>query len=540
MATVRDIEIWNAMQRQSIDFHELFQHLLLEVRATWRYRWHALIVAWCVMIVGALLVFSLPNKYVANAQLYADTEALTNPLLRGVAVRPDVRELLQIITHTLLSRPNLEAVADRTGLSLRATTPADKDALLANLGAAVTVSDAGTKGLYNLSYTDPDRHMAQKVVQAFLQILVNNTLGANTASTETAQNFLQQQVHGYSNRLNEEEKKLAAFERANVGYIPSEGGSSYFARLQAAETQLQNLQDQYDTAVASRATTQQQMRAMASGSTSSGIDPSTQEIDKQIASYRQQLDKLLLSYTNEYPDVISIRRMIAQLQKRREALQKNAAGASVMGVISDNPVYQEMQKSLYSTQVSIHTLATQITLQKRQIGELRGNVDKVSDVQTTLQRLTRNYDITKKQYDQLVMRLNTAQLSQDATQSGNNLKFRVINPPVVPLLPVSPKRGLLLLMVFALAVAIGSGFAYFTHKIRPVFVSLKSLREFGDYPVLGALSLIVSRSRRQEQRREVVGFCAGAGLFTAVLVLGVAFDGHLTRLVQHFFVMGAV
>ncbi|TAM61103.1 MAG: chain length-determining protein [Rhodanobacter sp.] len=539
MTTVRDIEIWNATQKQSIDFHELFQHLLLELRATWRYRWHALIVAWCVSIVGALLVFSLPDKYVANAQLYADTEALTNPLLRGVAVRPDVRELLQIITHTLLSRPNLEAVADKTGLSLRATTPADKDALLANLGAAVAVSDAGTKGLYNLSYTDSDRHMAQKVVQAFLQILVNNTLGANTASTETAQNFLQQQVHAYSNRLNEEEKKLAAFERANVGYIPSQGGSSYFARLQEAETRLQNLQDQYDTAVASRATTQQQMRAMASGATSSGIDPGSQEIDKQIAAYQLQLNKLLLSYTDEYPDVISTRRMIAQLQKRREALQKNAAGASMIGVISDNPVYQEMQKSMYSTQVSIRTLATQIALQKRQIVDLRGNVDKISDVQTTLQRLTRNYDITKKQYDQLVMRLNTAQLSQDATQSGNNLKFRIINPPAVPLLPVSPKRGLLLLMVFALALAIGSGFAYFMHKIRPVFVSLRSLREFGDYPVLGALSLIVSRSRRLEQRREVAGFCAGVGLFAAVLVLGVVFDGHLTRLVQHFFVRGA-
>jgi polysaccharide chain length determinant protein (PEP-CTERM system associated) len=527
------------MQGQSIDFNELFQHLLLEVRATWRYRWHALVVAWCVMIVGALLVFSLPNKYAANAQVYADTEALTNPLLRGVAVRPDVDRRLQIITQTLLSRPNLEAVADKTGLSLRATSPADKDALLVKFGAAIAVKDAGTKGLYNLSYVDPDRHMAQKVVQAFLQILMNDTLGANTASTDTAQNFLQQQVHSYSNRLNEEEKKLAAFEKANVGYIPSQGGSSYFARLQAAETQLQNLQGQYDTAVASRATTQQQMRAMASGSTSSGIDPRTQEIDKQIASYQQRLNTLLLSYTDEYPDVISARRMIAQLQTRREALQKNAANASIMGVVSDNPVYQDMQKSMYSTQVSIRTLAAQIALQKRQIADLKTNVDKISDVQATWQRLTRNYDITKKQYDQLVTRVNTAQLSQDATQSGNNLKFRVINPPVVPLLPVSPNRGLLLMMVFALAVAIGGGFAYFMHKIRPVFVSLKSLRESGDYPVLGAVSLIVSRSRRQQQRREVAGFFAGAGLLAAVLVLGFAFDGHLTRLVQHFLVMGA-
>src|SRR6185437_6515255 len=107
------------MQNQSIDFHELFQQVMLEVRAAWRYRWHALIFAWSVMIVGALLVFSLPNKYESGAQVYADTNALTNPLLRGIAVQADPAARLDVITRTLLARPNLETVADKTGLSLR-------------------------------------------------------------------------------------------------------------------------------------------------------------------------------------------------------------------------------------------------------------------------------------------------------------------------------------------------------------------------------------------------------------------------------------
>ena len=528
------------MQNQSFDLHEMFQHVLLEVRAAWRYRWHALIVAWGVMIVGAALVYSLPNKYEANALVYADTEGLTNPLLKGVAVQPDVHQRLQIITHTLLSRPNLEAVANKTGLSARATTPGDKEALLVKLGAAVQIKDAGTNNIYALSYTDPDRQMAQKVVQAFLQILMNDTLGANTASADTAQNFLQQQVRDYSQKLNEAENNLADFQKANVGYIPNQGGSNYFTRLQAAETQLQTMQDQYDTAVAGRATTLQQMRAMASGPSSSAIDPGIQEIDKQISSYQQQLNQLLLSYTDQYPDVISTKRMITQLQNRREALKKSASGASAMSVISDNPVYQEMQKSLYASQVQIQTLATQIGLQKKQIAELKGQAGRITSVQATLQRLTRNYDTTKKQYDQLLERLNTAQLSQDATQSGNNLKFRVVNPPDAPLFPASPRRGLLLLLVFALAVAIGSVFAYFLHKIKPVFLSLSSLRESGDYPVLGAVSLVMSQARYESMRREMIGFFAAAGLLPLVLVLGFAFNGSLTRLVQHFFVMGPV
>jgi uncharacterized protein involved in exopolysaccharide biosynthesis len=181
--------------------------------------------------VGALLVFSLPNKYESDAQVYADTNALTNPLLRGIAVQPDPRGRLDVITRTLLSRPNLETVADKTGLSLRATSPADKDVLLVKLGAAVQIKDAGARNLYNVSYSDTDPAMAQKVVQAFVEILMNDTLGENTASTASAQNFLQQQVDDYNQRLNEAEQKLADFKKANLGNLPAQGGADYSTRL---------------------------------------------------------------------------------------------------------------------------------------------------------------------------------------------------------------------------------------------------------------------------------------------------------------------
>ncbi|MGH8283237.1 MAG: XrtA system polysaccharide chain length determinant [Gammaproteobacteria bacterium] len=528
------------MQKPALNVHDFFHHLMAEARATWRYRWHALIVAWCVMIVGALLVFSLPNSYESSAQVYADTDALQSPLLKGLAVQPDVRNRLQIMARTLLSRPNLETVADKTGLSLRATTPKDRDELLVDLGKKVSIKNAGANNLYNITYDDPDRVMAQKVVQAFLQILMNDTLGLNTETTQSAQNFLQQQVQDYNNKLNDAEKKLADFQKANVGYIPSQGGSDYFTRLQTAETQLQNLQTQYDTAMASRASTEQQMRAMTTNPASSGIDPRIQQIDKQITTYQQQLNSLLLSYTNQYPDVIATKRMIAQLQARRAAMQKNADGAaSVMGVASDNPVYQDMQKSLYASQVNIETLKTQIALQKRQINDIKSKVDRITDVQVTLQQLTRNYDATKKKYNELLSRLDTAQMSQDASQTGNNLKFRVINPPDVPLIPVSPKRGLLLLLALVMALAAGGGFAFFLHQIRPVFVSLKSLKGIGDYLVLGALSMVVSKSQSNLHRGEIMGFSAGLCLLLVVAAFGVVFDGHITNLVQHFFIMGA-
>ncbi|HLI18387.1 MAG TPA: XrtA system polysaccharide chain length determinant [Rhodanobacteraceae bacterium] len=506
------------MARQTIDLHELFQNVGLEMHATWRYRWRALVVAWCLVIIGALIVFSLPNKYEADAQVYADTDALTNPLLQGIAVMPNVRQRLDVITHTLLSRPNLETVADKTGLALRATSPADKDALLDKLGVAVSIQNAGAKDLYDISYDDPNPQMAQKVVQAFLQILMNDTLGANASSNESAQNFLQQQVKDYSQRLNVAEKRLADFKKANLAYLPTAGAGDYATRLQAAEAKLQDLQLLY--AVSN------------SGGTSAHANTPVDLIDQQIAAYQQQLDKLLLNYTDQYPDVITARRMIKELKARREEMLKHPGSA-------ETAVTPVAKSTTGRAGPDPRLLAGQIAAQQQQIADLKANADKIAETQVALQQLTRNYEINKKQYDELVARLNQAEMSQDATQTGNNLKFRVVSPPTVPLVPVSPNRGLLLLVVLLLSIAIGGGFAYFLHKTKPVFVSLRSLREFGEYPVIGAFSLIASPTRREGHRREMIGFFAGLGLLAAVVVLGFAFDGSLANLMQHVFVIGA-
>lgn len=506
------------MPKQSIDLHELFQQVQLEAHAAWRYRWHALVLAWCVMIVGALVVFSLPDKYAASAQVYADTDALTNPLLSGIAVHANVQDRLDVITRTLLSRPNLESVADKTGLSVRATSPADKDALLTSLAAAVQVTSAGAHNLYEITYTDSDPKMAQKVVQAFLQILMNDTLGQNSAATASAENFLQQQVKDYANRLDAADKKLADFKQANIGYIPSAGGGDYSTRLQEAEARLQDLELLQNAVGGSRGAVSERM-----------LNPAIQQIDQQIAAYQQQLNNLLLKYTDQYPDVISAKRMIKQLESRRAALL--AGGARARTVIVP-------QADAHSDLAGGRALAAQIAAKKDEIARLRANADKITAVQLTLQQLTRNYDITKKQYDELVSRLNTAHLSQDATQTGNNLKFRVISPPVVPLLPVSPKRGLLLLVVLLFAVGFGAAFGYFLHKIKPVFLNLKSLREFGPYPVIGTFTLIASRSQRESRHREVIGFSAGVCLLALMVLVVFVFDANLANAMHHVFVMG--
>lgn len=528
------------MEKQSFDLNELLQRILLEAHAAWRYRWHALVLSWAVAMVGTLLVFGIPDKYESRAQVYADTTALTNPLLRGVAVQQDVRQRLEIITHTLLSRPNLESVAKKTGLALRATTPSAQASLLDALGSSVRVTDTGTRNLYNISYSNTDPKMARNVVQAFLQILMNETLGANTSSTTTAQNFLQQQVRIYNQRLNDALDKLATFKKSHVGYIPDAGGGAYAASLGEARAKLDTLQGQYNTALTKQAMVRKQMRGLATGPGSAGIDPRVQEINAQIASSEQHLNKLLLRYTEAYPDVVATRRMIKQLRQRRDGIKNQTTDQSLASLSTDNPVYQGRQNNLYASQVNLRMLASQIAQQKQRVAILVAQQAKTLDVQAQLQQLTRDYATTKKQYDELVMRLNTAQLSQAASQSGNNLKFRVVNPPQVPLSPSSPKRGLLLIVVFLFAIGMGGAFAWFMHTIRPVFSNMKSLGDFSEHPVIGAFQLIEPLAQRVGRRRQLVGFCAGVTLLAGAMLVGFAFSGPIADIVQQVFVVNIV
>ena len=87
----------------------------------WRHKWLALGLAWIVALAGWAYVWQMPESYVATAKLYVDTNSVLRPLMRGLAITPDVNQRMSMMSRTLLSRPNLEKLARMTDLDLQAT-----------------------------------------------------------------------------------------------------------------------------------------------------------------------------------------------------------------------------------------------------------------------------------------------------------------------------------------------------------------------------------------------------------------------------------
>ncbi len=95
---------------------EIIEQILGYLRSIWRYRWYGLGIAWLICLGGWAFIFKLPNQYEASARVYVDTQSVLRPLLQGMTVQFNPASQIDLMTRTLLSRPNLEKVARMTDM----------------------------------------------------------------------------------------------------------------------------------------------------------------------------------------------------------------------------------------------------------------------------------------------------------------------------------------------------------------------------------------------------------------------------------------
>ena len=156
-----------------------------------------------------------------------------------------------------------------------------------------------------------------------------------------------------------------------------------------------------------------------------------------------------------------------------------------------NPVYQNLRMQLSQADADLAEMRGQIGAQQGLVNDLRSRVDAIPEIEAELVRLDRDYEVNKKQYDTLVQRLESARISEDAEQSSENVKFRVIEPPAVPFEPSGPKRLALDTLVLLAALGAGVGLAVLLAQLHPTFTSRDVLEKVTGIPVLGSVTAAI-------------------------------------------------
>jgi polysaccharide chain length determinant protein (PEP-CTERM system associated) len=508
---------------------EIINQALVTAQGMLRYRWHALALAWALAILGWLGVMVLPDTYEARAKVYVDTDTVLRPLLKGLAAENDVMTEVNMMSRALLSRPQLEKVARETDLYLRARTPRELEELTESLRMRISISVVPqAPSLYAISFEDSDRAMAARVVQELLDSFVEDTLLVKRSDSSTAQRFLEQQIADLERRLREAEERLATFKQNNVGLMPGEQGD-YYTRLQAALARQEKLRQDLEVAIDKRDEYQRKIEGEEPtfGLMNQMVE-SASPLAGQIADNRKRLETLLIQYTEKHPEVVALKERIALLEEQKKnektvTLPTTKTGElAAINSLDQNPVYQRMKIALTDAEVEVTETRSKLNEANEEVARLRALVNTIPEVEAQLARLNRDYEVNRAQHAQLLQRLESARLSENVEQSRDDVRFRVIEPPVAPFKPVSPNRPLFIAIVLLVAIAGGTGLAFLLHQVNPVFATRHSLREATGLPVLGSISLALAPAMRAMERRTNLRLGVAAGLLVATFIATLA------------------
>ena len=506
------------------------------LRAAWRRRGMGVIVAWLVCGAGWAGVYLIPNYFESTARLYVDADAILTPLLRGLAADSAPTTQLEILQRTLLSRPNLEKLISKTDLDLTLQGPSDRERMITRLAGEIKVTPQ-TKNLFTIGYRDRSPKLAQDVVQTLLTIFVESATGTNRADMENARRFLERQIQSYEQQLRAAEKRRADFRSRYIEILPNDMNPNVPA-LEGARTGAQALEGKLQDMLVGRDALRQEVEATppmlvvetgpAQGS-QIVMGPNGPVHKTRLQEAEDQLRTLQLKFTDLHPDVISQKKLVASIRAGpAESTGKPGAPGSADPNLTrrsaPNPVYDQLKVKLIDADTQVLSLQRQ----RDEAVRYRDRLEKIQREQPGLmaeyQNMDRDYTVLRKNYEELLGRLQSANIAQAADTQADKVKLQVIDPPQAPRIPVSPNRLLLLTGVLFGGIAAGLGVTILFGQMDSSFSSVDELRALG-LPVLGGISVLGLTPFRQ---RLMIGLRFGA----AVAVLVGAYGGLMVHVLR--------
>jgi polysaccharide chain length determinant protein (PEP-CTERM system associated) len=471
----------------------------------WQRRWWAAGTAWALCLIGWIGIALLPNQYEASAKVYIDADAVLTPLLRGIAADSLLGDQINLLQHMLLSRPNLERIIAKTDLQQDARTSTDMEEMVQRLERNIKVN-AQDRNVFSVAYRNSNRRLAYDVVQAVLASYAENRAGDNRDDLAKASTFLDEQIATYERELREAEAKRADFRSKYLDLLPGDGGVN---RLEQARSQVTALTGQLADAKSRRVLL---ARVLAGTPALVTTDNSGGGYDSRSAlrAAEAKLRELQQVYTDAYPDVKSQKRVVDNLRA------SGSSGDSSSGKMAPNPVYEQLKLRLVETDGNINSLVRQIDDAMRERDRLSAIAHGEPNLEARYLNLNRDYDVLRKNYDELLARRESLKISSASQTQSNNVKMVIIEPPQIPQVPVAPPRIFLSIGVLIAGLGAGAGMIVALMTLDQSFHSVVDLRAMGR-PVLGAVSLAALPPTMAMRLRSAAIFGSSIGLLVVVL-----------------------
>ena len=505
------------------------------------------------LIAGWLLVWGsswvLPPHFKSTTTILVEQPTMPHDYVTP-NITDDLQTRLQSMKEQILSRTRLLMIIQRLHLYSGAQQGLSDDQKVAILSKDIGVEpvrDPGREEInsFTISYSASDPHLAQRVTAELTALFISENLKVRQQESEGTTDFLEKQLEDARQTLSDQEAKVRQFEGGHEGDLPTQEASN-LQILSGLQSQLQGDQDALSTARQQRvyleALLEEERTSQATvrhSTDSTGLSAPTDlaTIDQQLDKLRAQLAELSSKYTDRYPDVLRLKDQIAKMELMRQniiaaAKSKSAGGkqpsdAANSGNVPDpslSAAGRQIQGQLEANQLEITSRERSVENLKERINEYQGRLNLEPATEQELADLTRGYEQSKANYDDLLKKKDQSQMATSMEEMQQGERFTMLDAPSLPSKPDFPNRlkfcGFGLGAGLALGLLLAGGLEFMDGRLH----SEKEIKALLPIAVLSEIPEIVSPIDEQKARRRMALGWTMTALVIVTIAAGSAFS----------------
>ncbi|MFZ4859781.1 MAG: XrtA system polysaccharide chain length determinant [Desulfuromonadaceae bacterium] len=459
-----------------------------------------IIIALVLMTLVTAGSYLIPNKYQASSTVFIEKSVISE-LLKGLTFTPSTEDKIKVLTYALNSRTLITKVIEELDLKKKGDD-AELEKLIKELQDNTQIKIKDREGLFVISFQNRDPKLARDYVNALVRRYIDENTSSKREESYGATQFLTDQLSTFRDKLQKSEDAANEFKRG-AGSISTMDPTSLLKDINDSQQRADDLkirEAQLETAIA-------------------GLGK-VQSVQSSLPALQKRLQELQLQYTDSYPEIIRLKDEIRGMEEQHKGAKPSTVRPS------DSPEYDRLNSELRAIRQAEANL-------RANIARNRSLLQNIPAAKAELDNLEREKQSQKNLYESMLARQGQSEVSKQMTVQDKSTVFRIVDPAILPIKPVSPNRMKLILLGILGGIGGGLGLVILKDQMDSTVKNVDMARQFG-LPILAVIPRIEDPAQlflqaRQDRRL----YIAGAMYFLLILAvlaletLGVTFISNL-------------
>jgi polysaccharide chain length determinant protein (PEP-CTERM system associated) len=500
-----------------------------------RRKWQVVFTALFILFTASAYCVVSPELYKSSITILVIPQPVPQDFVRSTAGL-QIEQQLGTIKQQVTSRTTLTKVMDELRLFEKERRKGTSEELFARMRNRIEVEVVRGQSrerseAFSLSFLYENPKEAMQATTRLASLFIEESLKTREHQSVGTSEFLESQLRGTKARLEVMEQRIKEYKIRYMGELPQQ--------MEANLRMLAGLQDRLRTNEAgARAAEERKVFLEAqinligtSGSGRSGpalsLDP-VQSLGVELAAAKAKLADLNARYTEKFPEVLRMKREVADLEKRLAEARRSAAveggdaNADPQVIAASLPGSDEVRSiraQLKATSAEVASLAKEREAIRKSIASAEGKIEQSPRREQEMISLVRDYENQKRSYDDLLKKKLEADVSQNLEKRQKGSQFQILDPANLPEEPSQPNRVKVMGIALLLALVFGFGGTVVWEAMDLRLRDVRDFRHLYKVPILGYIP--VFQDQRYRREREVRRAAVFGGLISFAMAFSI-------------------